>query len=757
MRRNLRGSDVGRRSGRSAVSNPSYINDLMVDMRSVYTSRLRREANYGGGDDEVDVVRRPLRVEDVDLCSKDNAKLHHTDVFELVDCEDPLPVLRRGQPFYMSIKFHQKVDEIKDHVKLSFLFGQNPMPSKGTQIDLPIQFGHQKFTKPSGKWDVRVHSVKGDRLVLQINIPATVGIGEWRLRIVTNHGTRRVPETYDDPRRIYILFNPWCKEDAVYMESQTMRNEYVLNDVGKVYVGSHNNPRGRRWVFGQFEDVVLPACMLLLGKSRLDYTARANPVKVVRCISAVVNSQDDDGVIVGNWSGNYDDATPPYAWTGSAAILEEYLSGGGEPVKYGQCWVFSGVTTTVCRALGIPCRSVTNFVSAHDTDETITIDKYFDEDGEEIENNGDSIWNFHVWNDCWMSRPDLPSGYGGWQAIDATPQETSDGVYQAGPASLVAIRRGEIGFQYDTPFLFSEVNADVIHWKQDPKSDIGWTKLKCNKYHVGRCVLTKKCGVDDDEADADKDDILKEYKSSEGSLEERMSVLNAARCGGLSYLYDMPTASQEDVYFDLVDIDRILIGQPFHIRVKLKNRAREKRTISIVLNASSLYYTGVRANKIRREKQVFILNAGQEESLRLTIQPDEYLDKLVDHSMMKIYALATVQETKQTWAEEDDFVVDKPRPLVKIKGPVRVGRSFEVEIRFTNPLKTRLERCEFTFEGPGISKRKSVKLREVKPEETVVHFERFIPRLTGTKKLVVGFNSRQLSDIIGSKQIDVIQ
>lgn len=32
-----------------------------------------------------------------------------------------------------------------------------------------------------------------------------------------------------------------------------------------------------------------------------------------------------------------------------------------------------------------------------------------------------------MWNDVWMARPDLPTGYGGWQAIDATPQETSDG------------------------------------------------------------------------------------------------------------------------------------------------------------------------------------------------------------------------------------------------------------------------------------------------------------------------------------------
>ena len=37
------------------------------------------------------------------------------------------------------------------------------------------------------------------------------------------------------------------------------------------------------------------------------------------------------------------------------------------------------------------------------------------------------IWNFHCWTEAWMSREDLPKGYGGWQAIDATPQEKSNG------------------------------------------------------------------------------------------------------------------------------------------------------------------------------------------------------------------------------------------------------------------------------------------------------------------------------------------
>ena len=35
--------------------------------------------------------------------------------------------------------------------------------------------------------------------------------------------------------------------------------------------------------------------------------------------------------------------------------------------------------------------------------------------------------NFHVWNESWFKRPDLPDGHDGWQAHDATPQETSYG------------------------------------------------------------------------------------------------------------------------------------------------------------------------------------------------------------------------------------------------------------------------------------------------------------------------------------------
>ncbi|RXG71622.1 Hemocyte protein-glutamine gamma-glutamyltransferase, partial [Armadillidium vulgare] len=373
-----------------------------------------------------------------------------------------------------------------------------PSVPKDTLIVLPII--NKKFTKTKDEWDVRIDpGTKGKDLVLQVFIPATAPVGIWRLNIRSGLKDRSQGAgmaVFKDETDVFILFNPWCKEDLVYLEDDKDREEYVMNDKGKVYLGSFRKPRGRPWAFGQFEDVVLPVACYILELSKYPHSERGNPVKVVRAISGGVNDIDDEGILVGRWDGEYGDGVAPFKWTGSVRILEEYLKGGFRPVKYGQCWVFSAVTTTICRALGIPCRSVTNYVSAHDTNSSLTIDKFFSKAGDEIEGgpdgeNWDSIWNFHVWNDVWMARPDLPPGYGGWQAIDATPQEESEDKMQCGPASLEAVRRGDIGLGYDCPFVFAEVNADVMHWGEDDESDWGYKRMKMIQFHIGRSVVIR--------------------------------------------------------------------------------------------------------------------------------------------------------------------------------------------------------------------------------------------------------------------------
>ena len=46
------------------------------------------------------------------------------------------------------------------------------------------------------------------------------------------------------------------------------------------------------------------------------------------------------------------------------------------------------------------------------------------------------------------------------------------GVYQCGPCPVVAVKHGEINVGFDTSFVFSEVDAEVVHWVVDPDGEI---------------------------------------------------------------------------------------------------------------------------------------------------------------------------------------------------------------------------------------------------------------------------------------------
>lgn len=74
------------------------------------------------------------------------------------------------------------------------------------------------------------------------------------------------------------------------------------------------------------------------------------------------------------------------------------------------------------------------------------------------------------------------AGFGGWQAVDATPQETSLGMYQCGPASLEAIKQGVIGLNFDVEFMLASVNADLMRWRKDPDSESGYSMVDTNNY-----------------------------------------------------------------------------------------------------------------------------------------------------------------------------------------------------------------------------------------------------------------------------------
>lgn len=846
-------------SGNNAAYRASLVSHFAEDL-----DRRRRQERMV--EDQREMPSDNLKIDYVELFARDNAREHRTERYELIrdnhsgrdwkmenwkdspmnmsmsnmplspmmDHRDhqqlnamgnnqfyrSTTVLRRGQPFFMAVRMKDRnFDARRDILRVSFNFGPSPQVTKGTRVVLPFRMTQREFTRAPQKWDIRLHQQDGMNITFQVNIPANALVGLWRVNIETTTAT---PGARVDDFRfkddIYILFNPFCRDDPVYLDSEDLRREYIMNETGKVFVGTHNRPKGRRWVYGQFSDVTLPVAQLLLEQSGLNPTERGNPVQVVRAIAGIINSTDGIGLLEGKWEGSFEDGVCPWSWTGSSRIFEQYLRNGSKPVKYGQCWVYAAVATSLFRALGIPSRPVTNFVSARDTNHTLSIDKYFDIFGEEMKggpegNNQDALWNFHAWTETWMARPDLPHGFGGWQAVDATPlprqcQQNAGGevmvqrgkssmeASRRGPSSIEAVRRGEVGFAFETNYLFAEVNAEVNHFQEDDTSHWGFRRIHVNNYMVGRQILTKRAGADDDVADSDMEDITALYKNPEGlarhqnksgdgcfnslfnqgnmmsstgyygdrdiqhypgSPAERLSAMNAARSVDqrAQPMFEFAPKANEDVFFDLIEQDKIAYGQPFSVTVQIQNRSSEMRTIMAILSASSVYYTGVTARRLGRNERQLVLQPGARETMQVRISWDDYRDKIVDYGHIKVYAMATVQETKQTWSEEDEFQLEKPKLDVQIRGTPQIGQDCFVTFSFMNPISVTLTECEFTFEGPGLVRPQTIKYRDVKPGEMISYVHKFMPRMNGERKLVAMFNSRELGDVMGSRPIHV--
>ena len=469
-------------------------------------------------------------------------------------------VIRRGQPFRLRLTCNRPYDRNKDGISLIFTAADEERPNygHGTLIGTSLQNASHDLGE-TNEWSAGIKSVRGNILEISIKPAANAPVTEWKLDFDTKLLNDVYGKSYSLPQAFYVLFNPWCEDDAVYLRSHSEREEYVLGESTLIWRGSYNRLRPSVWQVGQFDRHILDCALMLVAKvGRLPINQRGDPIRVSRALSASVNSPDDNGAIMGKWDSDFSDGTPPTKWVGSVEILQKYYK-SKKSVKYGQCWVFSGVLLTAARALGIPSRIVTNYSSAHDTHASLTVDYFVDEDGKVMEEmNSDSIWNYHVWDELWMTRPDLGSQYGGWQAVDATPQEMSDGMYRCGPASVLAVKLGEIAKPYDNNFLYAEVNADKVFWRyKGPAQPI--KLIRKDVLSIGHFISTKRVGR------WEREDITSNYKFAEKSPEERDTMLKALKQANSAFSRYYLNEDFNEIYFNFELQDDIKIGETFAV------------------------------------------------------------------------------------------------------------------------------------------------------------------------------------------------
>ncbi|XP_040266606.1 protein-glutamine gamma-glutamyltransferase 5-like [Bufo bufo] len=683
----------------------------------------------------------------VDLCIKINNRNHQTD-----EITTKRLIVRRGQDFKISLQ--KSINGSFDLKKESLTF----IIETGTPN--LIKYGKRKcfgLSSSSIKNDWNASVICEDRASMDIKIfppaDAIIGLHTLNLQISDTQLNRNYCLG-----EFIILFNAWCPDDAVFLSDQEERKEYVMNENGFVFVGNANYISKRSWNFGQFDEDIVDICLKLLDESLeshknalKDYNMRNDPVYVSRVLSAMINSNDDKGVMLGRWHEPYDDGTSPTKWNGSCSILRQWYSSGFQPVKYGQCWVFAAVLCTALRCLGIPARVVTNFDSAHDTDGNLSIDEYYDITGKKISRNErDSVWNFHVWNEGWMERRDLLPGYNGWQALDATPQETSNGIFCCGPAPVKAIKEGDIHLNYDCPFIFAEVNADLIRWvvindKMKPE------RVYQDSKKIGKLISTKKVGT------SERMDITSNYKYIEGSEIERLVFRKALEMRnkphtGNSGQHDPPTLdpslSKIGIKMRLKLKEPPVFGQDVQLIALLTNLTSLHKQIHVNINVQAIENNGAHMNVVCQKSDSMELKPNTEHSAVYVIPYSQYKACLTDSNLLNVSAVGELTDTKEKLLAERKITLDSPKLQIESQGTAKLLAPCKVIISFDNPLIEDLNKCGLIMEGSGLVYGfLEEELGNLKPGHGFKISFDLIPYKSGKKTLQVLFTSDKIKYI----------
>ncbi|XP_077297889.1 annulin-like [Arctopsyche grandis] len=694
--------------------------------------------------DGVATSSKVLTVQSIDYRITENGFTHHTHKFEVMKKEkDPSLVVRRGQSFLLDITFNRAYAPSSDAI--SFIFNvadaEKPNYGQGTLVAIPLLDTVEDNTSA---WSAIVDKQYDNHLIVKVMTSPESIVAKWKIDVDTKLKANGAI-SYSHPIPFYLLFNPWCPLDSVFIEGEELREEYVLLDTGLIWRGSYNRLRPSIWKYAQYEKDILDCSLYLISEiGKVKGNSRGDPISISRAMSAAVNSPDDYGAVMGNWTDDFGGGTPPTKWVGSMEILQTYFK-TKKPVKYGQCWVFAGVLTTICRAVGLPSRVVTTYASAHDTQNSLTVDYFVDEKGGVMEElNSDSIWNYHVWNEVWMQRPDLGSEYAGWQVIDATPQELSDNVFRCGPASVAAIKLGDVQKPYDNGFLFSEVNADKVYWRYaGPTQPL--KLLRKDVVSVGKDISTKAVGK------WEREDITENYKYPEKSLEERATMLKALRMSESLFSRYYLNEDFNDVRFDFALRDDIKIGQNFSVVVIVENHSTDKdHTVSGNLRVDTVLYTGKVAGAVKKSDFNKVIKPMSKEEIMMEVSFDEYYGRLVDQCAFNIACLATVVDTDFEYFAQDDFRVRKPDIKIAIHGKPTTGQEFEATIKLENPLPIAMKKCEFRIEGCGLEKQLVIKLKEnVPPGGFATTTIKLVPPYSGRHTIAAKFVSKEMNDVDG--------
>ncbi|XP_077385943.1 transglutaminase 5, like [Festucalex cinctus] len=675
-------------------------------------------------------------MQQVDLEIGENLERHHTVGFS----HSKALVVRRGAPFRISLPMKDRpFDTRTDTLRIKVMLGR-------LNVTMPVTFSKNSPTSCWGAF-MDPEGLDATNPSVFVCAPASASVGRYTFKLLAfAHDKLK----FRAMGKFILLCNPWCRADSVYIPFEDQREEYIQNDSCFLFMGTATNVVSRPWSMDQFEPDVLEACLNLLSVSpqhqrnkRMDYLYRNNPVYISRVVSAMINCEDDRGVLKGNWSGDFSGGVHASSWTGSGDILRSWAQSGYRPVKYGQCWVYAAVMCTVMRVLGIPCRVVTNFNSAHDTNGNLVIEEFYSETGKKLKSTKDSIWNFHVWVECWMTRRDLGGDMDGWQALDPTPQERSRGVFCCGPAPVKAVKERRIDLFYDIPFVYAEVNADV-HTCVVSQGRV--VSRSVDRERVGPLICTKAIGC------PRLHNVTGDYKNVKSPFSTLSS--NSSSCSSRSTLRRGTSKMAAILTLDKTPV----AGGVIRFTLKVVNRQPVAKMMKVHVNAQIKEYNSSPADTFWENHNVVRLGPLDVKVLKHQILPGQYED-VVGDDLVNLAAVLEDTATHERVLAVEEFNVATPELVVQIEDEdnLALKREHSASVTFTNPFSHPVSGV-LSVSGAGLLQgHANFRMFPLRPGGSGTQNIAFVPSMTGTKMLQASLTLSNKSNVRGFKMVTVRQ
>lgn len=143
-------------------------------------------------------------------------------------------IVRRGQPFKIRLTTSRPFARAHDTLNFVFTLHNDEKPSHGhgTLVGCVLKNNSYELGE-SNEWGSSIETISGDQMDVLIKPSCRAPVGEWTVEIDTQLSNQTGMRNFKYPSTFYVLFNPWCKDDQVYMpgKDEWERNEFLLREM----------------------------------------------------------------------------------------------------------------------------------------------------------------------------------------------------------------------------------------------------------------------------------------------------------------------------------------------------------------------------------------------------------------------------------------------------------------------------------------------------------------------------------------------